>query len=207
MQSDSLSDSDSTQSFVSQESSLAADSISDEEELQSIPPTSKAEAEALAAVSLETEKLEKRQRQITAKMVLPYSPEQVWQVLTDYERLADFIPNLATSQRLEHPQNGIRLEQIGVQNALFLKFSARVVLDMTEDFLNTIHFDMIEGDFKAFSGDWLLEPVADGTQLTYSLFIWPKRTMPIIAIEKRLRYDLPRNLLAVQRRLEMFHAS
>ncbi|PZD71808.1 hypothetical protein C1752_04462 [Acaryochloris thomasi RCC1774] len=206
MQSDSLSDSDSTQAFASQESSRAADAISDQE-LQSIPPTSEAEAEALAAVSLETEKLEKRQRQIIAKTVLPYSQEQVWQVLTDYERLADFIPNLATSQLLEHPQEGIRLEQIGVQSALFLKFSARVVLDMTEDFLNAIHFEMVEGDFKAFSGDWLLEPAADGTQLTYSLFIWPKRTMPIIAIEKRLRYDLPRNLLAVQRRLEMLHAS
>lgn len=200
MQSDSPSGSDSIEAL----GAPATDAMGD---LQELPPTSDAELEALAAVSLETEKLEKRQRQITAKTVLPYSREQVWQVLTDYECLADFIPNLATSQRLEHPQNGIRLEQIGVQNALFLKFSARVVLDMTEDFLNTIHFEMVEGDFKAFSGDWRLEPVADGTQLVYSLFIWPKRTMPVIAIEKRLRYDLPRNLLAVQRRLETLHAS
>ncbi len=160
------------------------------------------DAEAWAAVTLDTEKLDKRQRRITAKILLPFTQEQVWQVLTDYECLADFIPNLATSQLLEHPQGGIRLEQVGVQNALFLKFSARVVLDMTEDFLKAIHFEMVEGDFKAFSGDWLLEPTSEGTQLTYSLFIWPKRTMPIIAIEKRLRFDLPRNLIAVKRRLE-----
>ncbi len=201
MHPDSSSDINHSQSFVAPDQDL--EKLSDEEQ-QAIAdlPIDAAESAALAAVSLETKKLEKRQRQITAQITLPYPREQVWQVLTSYEDLADFIPNLATSKLLEHPQNGIRLEQIGVQSALFLKFSARVVLDMTEDFLQSIHFEMVEGDFKAFSGDWLLAPAQEGTQLTYSLFIWPKRTMPIIAIERRLRYDLPRNLIAIQQQLE-----
>lgn len=165
-------------------------------------PGNEANAEALAAVALETKKLDKRQRQITATINLAHPREMVWQVLTSYESLADFIPNLAISRQVEHPDGGIRLEQVGVQSALFLKFSARVVLDMTEDFLNSIHFEMAEGDFKAFSGDWLLTPASEGTELTYSLFVWPKRTMPVIAIERRLRYDLPRNMLAIQRQLD-----
>jgi ribosome-associated toxin RatA of RatAB toxin-antitoxin module len=172
------------------------------------PDVDAATAAALAAISIDIQKRDKRQRQITARITLPYTREQVWQVLTDYEGLSDFIPNLASSQLLEHPEGGIRLEQVGVQNALFLKFSARVVLDMTEDFLNAIHFEMAAGDFKAFAGDWLLAQPSEGegTELTYRLFIWPKRTMPIIAIERRLRYDLPRNLLAIQRQLEMMAA-
>ncbi|MGF1604521.1 MAG: SRPBCC family protein [Thermosynechococcaceae cyanobacterium] len=178
------------------------------EEQQAIAeiPVDEADSEALAAVAIDVKKLEKRQRQITATITLPYSREQVWQVLTDYEGLSEFIPNLASSQLLEHPEGGTRLAQVGVQSALFLKFSARVVLDMTEDFLNSIHFEMAEGDFNAFSGDWLLATVPSGTQLTYRLLIWPKRKMPVIAIERRLRYDLPRNLLAIQQRLEAMPA-
>ncbi|NJK28838.1 MAG: cyclase [Acaryochloris sp. SU_5_25] len=157
------------------------------------------------AVTLETQKLEKRHRQIQAQIVLPFSPEQVWQVLIDYEALADFIPNLAKSQRIEHPDSGIRIEQIGVKNALFLKFSARVVLDMVEEFPHTIYFDMVEGDFKFFAGTWILQPAtfenAQGTLLTYLLQVCPTRLIPVKAIEQQLGKDLPQNLLAIRKRL------
>ena len=166
-------------------------------------------SDALAAVTLETQKLDRRQRQIQAQIHLPYALESVWQVLTDYDTLAEFIPNLAKSQRLEHPETGIRIEQVGVQTALFLQFSARVVLDMTEEFPHKIHFAMVEGDFNSFSGYWCLQPsdqiAGDGTELTYTVQVWPKRTMPIMAVENRLRHDLPNNLLAIRQRLAHLH--
>jgi hypothetical protein len=40
---------------------------------------------------------------------------QVWAVLTDYDALADFIPALAVSERLQHPSgdaNLVRLRQV-----------------------------------------------------------------------------------------------
>jgi ribosome-associated toxin RatA of RatAB toxin-antitoxin module len=162
-------------------------------------------AEEGGAVTLETQKLAKRHRQIQAQIVLPFSPEQVWQVLINYEALADFIPNLAKSQRIEHPDSGIRIEQIGVKNALFVKFSARVVLDMVEEFPHTIRFDMVEGDFKSFAGTWILQPEplekGKGTRLTYRLQVCPTRLIPVKAIEQQLGKDLPRNLLAIRQRL------
>ncbi len=164
------------------------------------------DASLLEAVQVQTTKLEGRQRQISAKLQLAHSVDQIWQILTDYESLAEFIPNLAKSQRLEHPEGGIRLEQIGMQRALKLSFSARVVLDMAEEFPHTIRFQMIEGDFKDFSGAWKLEPLLDSggppTLLSYTVRVWPKLTMPIMAIERRLRSDLALNLVAIQQRLQ-----
>lgn len=154
-------------------------------------------------VEVKTQRLEGRQRQISASIKLPYSPVQVWEVLTDYDALADFIPNLAKSRRLPHPTGGIRLEQVGVQQILFLDFSARVVLDMAENFPREIRFSMVEGDFKAFSGTWQLEVWPDagsGTKLTYTVLVWPKRTLPVGAVERRIGSDLPLNLLAVLER-------
>ena len=163
-----------------------------------------------AGVDLQVRKIENRQRQIEAKIELPYSADQVWQVLTDYESLPDFIPNLETSQRLDHPQGGVRIEQVGCQSALMMKFSARVVLDMEENFPKALSFDMVEGDFKAFGGQWRLAPCEScdsKIELTYSVKIWPKRTMPILAVEKRLSKDLPVNLQAIRQRLDSLYGS
>lgn len=155
----------------------------------------------VSAVELRVDKVDARQRQISASINLPYTTEQVWQVLTDYDALADFIPNLAKSQRVPHPNGGIRIEQVGVQKVVFLDFSARVVLDMEEDFPQEIRFSMVEGDFRAFSGSWQLKDWSvdnqSGTTLTYTVLVWPKRTMPIAAVQRRISSDLPLNLMAI----------
>jgi ribosome-associated toxin RatA of RatAB toxin-antitoxin module len=157
-------------------------------------------------VLLTVSKLEGRQRRVEATIHLAHSVEQVWQVLTDYEKLADFIPNLSKSSQIPHPEGGIRLEQVGIQNLRIVTFSARVVLDMTEEFQSAIRFQMVEGDFKAFSGAWLLQPMPEsesgGTRLTYCLEVWPKPAIPVIAIEQRLRKDLPANLRAIREHLD-----
>ncbi|MGD1910137.1 MAG: SRPBCC family protein [Rivularia sp. (in: cyanobacteria)] len=158
------------------------------------------------AVTVEVEKITERQRQITAKIQIPHPLEAVWKVITDYQALAEFIPSLASSRKLEHPNGGIRLEQIGSQRLMRLNFSARVVLDLEESFPNAINFQMVEGDFKDFCGSWNLSScVLDektSTLLCYRVKVWPKLTMPIRIIEPRLSQDMQSNLLAVRQRVE-----
>ncbi|GAX34263.1 SRPBCC family protein [Nodularia sp. NIES-3585] len=160
----------------------------------------------LPDVAVKVEKIAERQRQITAKIQIPQPVERIWKVLTDYEALSDFIPNLAKSSLLKHPHGGIRLEQIGSQRLLKFNFCARVVLDLEECFPKEINFSMVEGDFKGFSGSWCLEPYSQGedsgTTLCYTIRVWPKLTMPIAIIEHRLSNDLRFNLLAIHQRVE-----
>ena len=162
--------------------------------------------EPASAVEVQVEEVAQRQRQIAAKIQIPHPVERVWQVLTDYEGLADFIPNLAKSRRLSHPTGGIRLEQIGTQRLLRFNFSARVVLDLEEKFPREINFNMVEGDLKAYSGKWVLEPLPlvdiIGTNLCYTVLVWPKLTMPVGLIERRLSRDLQLNLAAIRQQVE-----
>ncbi|MBE9231501.1 SRPBCC family protein [Cuspidothrix issatschenkoi LEGE 03284] len=155
-------------------------------------------------VTIQVDKLSERQRQISATIQIPQPIEKVWKILTDYESLPDFIPNLAKSRLLEHPDGGIRLEQVGAQSVLNFKFCARVVLDLEELFPKLIQFNMVEGDFKGFSGTWCLEPRTlnqeQATTLCYTIQVWPKLTMPISIIERRLTKDLQTNLLAIRQR-------
>jgi ribosome-associated toxin RatA of RatAB toxin-antitoxin module len=160
----------------------------------------------LQEVEVKTDWAEGRQRQISARIQIPYTVEQVWQILTDYEHLADFIPNLSKSRLLPHPQGGIRLEQIGAQSFLKIKFCARVVLDMLEKFPHQLDFQMVEGDFQEFSGSWLLHPCVlkdqPGTHLSYIIRVVPHRAMPVGLIERRLCHNLAVNLTSIWKQAE-----
>ena len=160
----------------------------------------------LQDVTVEVEIITDRQRKIAAKIKIANPVEKVWKVLTDYQALPEFVPSLASSRKLEHPNGGIRLEQIGSQRLLRMNFSARVVLDLEESFPNLINFQMVEGDFKDFCGSWRLNScILDdktGTLLCYTVKVWPKLTMPSRIIEPRLSQDMQSNLLAVRQRVE-----
>lgn len=171
-----------------------------ESEFEPVAPTD-SDSE-LEAVKIETEAVAKRQRRITSEISIEHPRELVWQVLTDYESLPDFIPSLEKSQRLEHPSGEkVRLEQIGKQKLFKINFSARVVLDLEETPPERIEFEMVEGDFKAFSGYWSLDGDQESTRLIYSIFVWPPRTMPVALIERRLSKDLSLNLVAIRQRV------
>lgn len=157
----------------------------------------------IEGVEITTERGEGRQRQLSARVSIPHPVEQVWQILTDYDQLADFIPSLSVSRQIEHPQGGIRIEQVGTQALLKLKFCARVVLDMVEHFPNQLDFQMVEGDFKTFRGSWILQPAAHGgTDLCYTVSVLPPRAMPIGLIERKLKSSLLVNLTAIRQRAD-----
>jgi ribosome-associated toxin RatA of RatAB toxin-antitoxin module len=124
----------------------------------------------------------------------------VWQVITDYEKLSEFIPSLTSSKLIPNSEGCTRLEQIGAQCFLRVKFCARVVLDMTENFPYEVAFSMKEGDFKRFEGSWQLEPSDKGTKLSYNLLVKAPAAMPAPLIERHLRNNLISNLLAIHER-------
>lgn len=119
-------------------------------------------------IEIEIETTGNNSRRIRSKTVVQANLQTLWEVLTDYERLADFIPGLSVSQLLEKGDNFARLFQIGQQDlALGLKFNAKGTIDCFEKDLQTlpfgqkrdIEFKMVEGDFQLFEGKWSVEEV------------------------------------------------
>ncbi len=158
-------------------------------------------------VDIKIDKLEGRKRRIFAKIKIPYSLEQVWQVITDYEAFPEFIPNMIGNRRLDSPTGGIRLEQVRTKSLIGMKISARSVVDIEEKFLHEIHYQLIEGDFKEFSGYWRLETdklseAQAGVELIYDFSVLPKSIIPTPIFEYFLSNDVPASLLAVRQRVE-----
>ncbi|KAG8373666.1 hypothetical protein BUALT_Bualt11G0048200 [Buddleja alternifolia] len=151
-----------------------------------------------------------RERRIKAEISVNADVHSVWNALTDYERLADFIPNLVSSGRIPCPHPGrIWLEQRGLQRALYWHIEARVVLDLQEFPINEndreLHFSMVDGDFKKFEGKWSVKSREGSpclTTLGYEVNVIPRFNFPAIFLERIIRSDLPVNLQALACRSE-----
>lgn len=63
-------------------------------------------------VYIEVTKLDKNSCRIQSRISIDASLSSIWSILTDYERLADFIPGLAVSQLLQKGHNYARLLQV-----------------------------------------------------------------------------------------------
>ncbi|XP_010456137.1 PREDICTED: uncharacterized protein LOC104737618 isoform X2 [Camelina sativa] len=172
-------------------------------------------------VLIEVKKLEKSSRRIRSKIGMEASLDSVWKVLTDYEKLSDFIPGLVVSELVEKEGNRVRLFQMGQQNlALGLKFNAKAVLDCFEKELEIlphgrrreIDFKMVEGDFQLFEGKWSIEQLDKGTHqealdlqfkdfpttLAYTVDVKPKMWLPVRLVEGRLCKEIKTNLMSIR---------
>jgi ribosome-associated toxin RatA of RatAB toxin-antitoxin module len=158
-------------------------------------------------MSIKIDTLDGQRRHILANIQIPYSPAQVWQVITNYESFPEFMPSMTESRRLEHPSGGIRLEQIRTKSLVGIKISARSVVDIEERFPHEIHYQLIEGDLKEFSGYWRLETINSsqyqtGVELIYDFTVLPKPIIPAPVFNHFLKNDIPGILLAVRQRVE-----
>ncbi|XP_068663708.1 uncharacterized protein [Aristolochia californica] len=170
-------------------------------------------------VTTEIENVGKNSRRICSRIEINASLETVWRLLTDYERLTDFIPGLATSELLEKRESFAKLLQIGQQNlALGLKFYAKGIVECYEGELQylpfgrqrDIDFKMVEGDFKIFEGTWSIaeadveryDDVSDGrasqTTLSYIVHVQPKLWLPVQLVEGRLCKEIELNLICIR---------
>ncbi|KAL2630283.1 hypothetical protein R1flu_014969 [Riccia fluitans] len=182
--------------------------------------------ENLDAVEVTVEKIGSNMRKITARISVRASLEDVWSILTDYERLGDFIPGLAVNELLEKRENGCRLYQVGEQDiALGVKFKAKAVVDCEEKpyevernlVRRDIEFVTVEGDFQIFKGTWRVEQVSgpsaymvgavggveeQKTFLYYILDVQPKLWLPVALVEGRLTGEIKVNLVCIRNRAE-----
>ena len=155
-----------------------------------------------ATIEQTMEKLSGGTRRLAAQLTTTSSFDSLWNVLTDYDRLDLYIPNLLSSKKIYRKNNNVHLKQVGAQDFLGMKFSAEVTIDLFENKeLGLLKFNLIKGDFRKFEGSWKIQSIKNTLKnsLIYELTVQGFQWMPIGMIEKRLKKDLSENLMAVDR--------
>ena len=68
------------------------------------------------------ERLPQGARRLAVQLRIDLKDDLIWSVLTDYENLSRFIPNLSTSRLLWRRDDRVGLEQVGCQQFCGLRF-------------------------------------------------------------------------------------
>jgi ribosome-associated toxin RatA of RatAB toxin-antitoxin module len=139
-----------------------------------------------------------------AKVLVKASPQVVWNVLTDYANLSQFIPNMASSKVLENKGDRKVVEQIDSRQVFLINVRSRTKLAIKETFLKQIDFKMVDGDLDSLQGYWKMElvsayPGAKPNQvlITHNVAAQPKSSVPSSTFYDIFKGSLNETLSAV----------
>lgn len=113
-----------------------------------------------------------------AQLLLPVSPGLVWEVLTDYDRLADFVPDLIESRLVSAPGEPRLLAQRGRTRLGVFSAEMTVTLRVDEYPIERLAFAAVKGNVRKMQGEWRIVPIGQGTKLVYVVELVPAFWMP-----------------------------
>lgn len=171
------------------------------------------------------DRIDKLHRRAVASVVINAPINLIWNILTDYNNLAQYVPNLAASERMQLPPDApervVRVRQIGYKRMPYMYLHAETVLDLVEMPWREIQFRQVSGSFDKFQGKWMLEEVEadDGdsnatpstttkTLLKYAVeIVAPGQSRSILGVmepilEALVFEDIPANMNAIKKTAE-----
>jgi ribosome-associated toxin RatA of RatAB toxin-antitoxin module len=142
--------------------------------------------------------------QIRSSGTVKAAPTAVWRILTDYNHLADYLPNLTSTRVVSRNGDTVIVEQLGVARFLFFSRTIRLVVQVNERAPDRIDIGLIEGDMKVYRASWELSPLtgAMGTRVVYTATIVPKFDVPGIVGTRVVKRDVAEMMAAALLRLD-----
>jgi carbon monoxide dehydrogenase subunit G len=130
------------------------------------------------------------------------TPELAFAVLTDYDRMADFLPGMLASEVVSRNGNSVVIEQSADQGILFFsqRVDARLAIDESPPRRLTIR--ALAGSFKELSGVYELTRLAGGTAIEYRARFTPGFSLPPMVGMYAVQHSLQRHLAALAQEIE-----
>lgn len=145
----------------------------------------------------------------TARVLVNASQKEAWAVLTDYNNLKKFTPNLVDSTLLSPDAQGHkRLRQNFQKQVLFFPVNSSVTVAVTEQPEEKLQFERIEGFFEQFTGGWTIQSVDEiprgsgpKTLLTYQVAAKADNSVPKGILRDAFKEDIPKTLESIRQEI------
>jgi carbon monoxide dehydrogenase subunit G len=132
---------------------------------------------------------------VFATAVMRVDPRVAWAVLSDYDHLAEFIPDVKSSRVVSRDGNRVRVEQKGEVGFIFYKQPVIVMLEVNEEPMRRITARGVEGNVKGLESYYELHQSGSEVRLDYAgrfdpdFSVPPLIGMPVMrrVIERRFR--------------------
>ena len=109
--------------------------------------------------------------QVQASMLAPCTPQVVWEVLTDYDNMAAYLPDMSLSHVESRTVSALnellKVRQEGETEVGIFHFPIEVVLQVTAEPIDNLRFKSVEGNLN-MQGRWQLVRAGAVTLVHYS---------------------------------------
>jgi ribosome-associated toxin RatA of RatAB toxin-antitoxin module len=135
---------------------------------------------------------------VTAVFEVAQTPAVAHAVLTDYEQVPKFMPDVRVSVVRERTAERVLLEQEAVAKLMFFSKRVHLLLEVQET-PGTIRFkDVSHKSFELYDGGWTLTVQGDRTVIGYRLSAKPSFSVPEFVLTRLLKRDSIRMIEGLQ---------
>lgn len=126
---------------------------------------------------------------VSASFAVHESPQTVIDVLTDYDRIPKFMPDVQVSRVIERTSNGAVVEQQAVSRFMLFSKAVHLLLDVQENG-HAIRFrDRSGKSFVSYQGGWNISEHDSMTVVDYHLAAKPTFDVPAFVLKRLLKRD------------------
>jgi ribosome-associated toxin RatA of RatAB toxin-antitoxin module len=127
---------------------------------------------------------------ITARFTVPASPADAMAVLTDYNGIPRFLPNVRRSRLLERTDNRALVEQEAVVRFLLFATRIHLLLAIDESGRSVRFVDRCGRSFGRYEGAWTLTAIDDDrVEVHYELMATPTFDAPAFLVRRLMERD------------------
>lgn len=137
-----------------------------------------------------------------ASIFIEEERDKIWQVLTDYNHLADFTPDLLDSKLIRREDDIAIIEQKNKVRILIFSKIISQEMSVKHEYPDKLIFKGTKGDMDIFEGKWILNKINDkGTLLTYDLKVKPNFYVPKWLFRLTFKKAVSNSLNAIRNRI------
>ena len=139
---------------------------------------------------------------VSARAPVAADADTAWSVITDYNRLAQFVPDLLASRLVNAPGERLRLLQEGEAGFLLWRFKLNVELEIEETPRTRVAFRAVGGNLRRMQGAWRIEKADNAIVLVYDAELEPGFWVPPLIGPAVMRSDVGGQIPGVVREIE-----
>jgi uncharacterized protein YndB with AHSA1/START domain len=130
-------------------------------------------------------------------MLAPVPRSLAWDVLTDFEHMAQWVPNVRQSKVAQRHDQAVTVEQRGVVKYGLVSFPYATERRIELHLPSTIHSTQTRGSLQRVESLMTLESVGAATRLTYHLELVPSRLAGAVMSTGFLEHELAEQFGAI----------
>lgn len=136
-----------------------------------------------------------------SEMRIPVPPELAWEVMTDFDSMASWVPNLRSSRVVSREDRTVVIEQVGTAAFGPLSFDFTMERRLALDPPRGMTAVQTKGTLRKYSSMLRLTPERGATRLRYRVDIEPGALLSVILTRDFVEHELREQFAAIAREM------